>query len=270
MTSQPSTTIAHRRNAAKSAAGSSRALSTLALLGVVAGVASGCSAIDRLAEVGEDPRLSAIENPQRQPGYEPVTLPMPRPELAVYRPNSLWRTGAKAFFKDQRAARVGDILTVQIAISDSASLENSTESTRTKADDNDISTLLGFEASLIDLLPDAVNPNNLIDVNTSETRSGEGSVERGEEIDLKISAIVMQVLPNGNMVIHGRQEMRVNAEVRELAIDGVVRPEDITAQNTIPYEKIAEARVIYGGRGVISDVQRPRYGTQILDIIYPF
>lgn len=234
------------------------------------GMVTGCTALDRLARVGEAPNLKPIENPVRDPDYEPVTLPMPPPETVSYEPNSLWRTGSKAFFKDQRASRVGDILTVNILIDDSASLENTTERTRTMNEDDNIGTLFGYEAALDAILPETVNPGNILDLDSTSTNSGEGTVERTEDINLKIAAIVTQALPNGNMVINGRQEVRVNYEVRELWITGVVRPEDISSQNTIDYDKIAEARVVYGGRGVISDIQQPRYGTQILDIIYPF
>lgn len=231
---------------------------------------AGCSAVDRLARVGEEPILKPIENPVRDPDYEPVTLPMPRPETVSYEPNSLWRTGSKAFFKDQRASAVGDILTVNIQIDDSASLENTTERSRTMNEDDSIGTLFGYENALNAILPEDVNPGNILDLDSNSSNSGEGTVERTEDINLNIAAIVTQALPNGNMVISGRQEMRVNYEVRELWITGVVRPEDISSSNTIDYDKIAEARVVYGGRGVISDIQQPRYGTQILDIIYPF
>jgi len=234
------------------------------------GMVAGCSAIDRLARVGEFPELKPIENPVRAANYEPVTLPMPRPETISYEPNSLWRTGSKAFFKDQRASRVGDILTVNIVISDSASLENSTERSRKMSEDDNIGTLFGYEEALGAILPEAVNPANILDLDSKSSNTGQGSVAREEDINLKIAAIVTQALPNGNLVISGRQEMRVNYEVRELWITGVVRPEDISSQNTIDYDKIAEARVVYGGRGVISDIQQPRYGTQVLDIIYPF
>lgn len=247
-----------------------KTIGRLAALLAVLQLGAACSALDRLGSVGEEPRLSPIENPTREPGYEPVTLPMPRAEQALYQPNSLWRTGAKAFFKDQRAARIGDILTVEIVIEDNATLENTTERSRTTEEDNQIPALLGFEAAIDAFLPEAVDPTDLVEINSSNTSTGEGSVEREEEINLKIAAVVTQILPNGNMVIRGRQEIRVNYEVRELGIAGVVRPEDISAQNTIAYEKIAEARIAYGGRGVLSDVQQPRYGTQILDIIYPF
>jgi len=242
----------------------------LAALAALAFALSGCNAVDRLSRVGEEPDLTPIQNPVQDSAYQPVTMPMPRPEPALYQPNSLWRTGAKAFFKDQRAANVGDVLTVNIAIEDQAKLNNTTERKRLTAESDSLSSLFGYEQALGQVLPEAVNPTNLLDIDGSTTNRGEGTVDRKETIELKIAAVVTQLLPNGNMVIQGRQEIRVNFEVRELYINGVVRPQDISSGNTIDYDKIAEARVAYGGRGIISDVQQPRYGTQVLDIIYPF
>ncbi len=185
-------------------------------------------------------------------------------------PNSLWRHGARAFFKDQRASQIGDLLTVTISISDSAKINNKTSRSRTNNEDASANALLGYETSLSRVLPETVNAGNLLDIDSTSKNEGEGSINRDETIDLKLAAIVTQKLPNGNFVILGRQEVRVNFEVRQLQIAGVVRPEDIAADNTISYEKIAEARISYGGKGHISDVQQPRYGNQVLDVIFPF
>ncbi len=237
----------------------------------------GCSAFERLQNIGETPKLSAIENPVMQPGYRPVSMPMPAPEPAKFSPNSLWRNGARSFFKDQRAARVGDILTVIVEIKDKAELDNETNRTRDNEENASIPKLGGYEiTSLLNkILPRGVEWDDL-DLNdfvraTSDSKSeGEGGIDREEKITTKIAAVVTQMLPNGNMVIEGRQEVRVNFEMRELVVAGVVRPEDITAENTIPIAKIAEARVAYGGKGQITDVQQPRYGQQFLDIVLPF
>ncbi len=238
---------------------------------------SGCSAYERLQSIGETPKLTAIENPVTAPGYRPVSMPMPAPEPARFNPNSLWRNGARAFFEDQRARRVGDILTVVIEIDDKAEIGNATNRKRDNSETAGIPKLGGWELSktLEKLLPEGVK---LSDVNladfvraTSDSNSdGEGTIDREEEVTTRIAAVVTQILPNGNMVIEGRQEMRINFEMRELVVAGVVRPEDITATNTIPIAKIAEARVAYGGKGQISDVQQPRYGQQFLDIVLPF
>ena len=231
----------------------------------------GCTTmIDRLAQVGETPELTPIENPTEQPGYEPISLPMPAPETRKYQANSLWRAGARGFFKDQRANRVGDILTVLIAIDDDASVDNTTSRTRDANEDASISALFGYEDALDAIFPEDVDPTSLVDIDSDSLAKGVGEIDREEKINLRIAAIVSQVLPNGNLVIHGSQEVRVNYEVRELLVDGVIRREDISSENTVDHDQIAEARIVYGGRGTLSDVQRPRYGQDIFDIIYPF
>ncbi|MHA1599435.1 MAG: flagellar basal body L-ring protein FlgH, partial [Alphaproteobacteria bacterium] len=141
---------------------------------------------------------------------------------------------------------------------------------RTNAENASASSLLGYEASLGALLPEAVDPTNLVDLDSTSNSQGEGSVDRDESIDLRVAALVTQILPNGNLVIAGRQEVRVNYEVRELQVVGMIRPADITSGNTISYDQIAEARIAYGGRGHISDVQQPRYGQQVFDVLWPF
>ncbi|MFQ5972029.1 MAG: flagellar basal body L-ring protein FlgH [Alphaproteobacteria bacterium] len=233
-------------------------------------VLAGCNAVERLSQVGAEPPLTAIENPIKQPNYRPVSLPMPAPTPALRNPNSLWRTGSRAFFKDQRASDVGDILTVLIDLEDSAEITNNSSRSRDAAEDAALGAFLGFESHLDRIFPNAVDPDDLVDADSASDFEGAGSIQRDEEVDLKIAAVITQVLPNGNLVIYGRQEMRVNFEVRELQIAGIIRPEDITSTNSIGYEKIAEARIAYGGRGQITDVQQPRYGQQVFDIIFPF
>lgn len=232
---------------------------------------SGCNALDRLSNVGSEPQLTTIQNPAlAMQGGQPVSLPMPAPLPVERQPNSLWRPGSRAFLKDQRASQVGDILTVLIQIDDSASISNSSARSRSSGENADASALLGYEESLNAILPEAVDPTNLIDFGSESSSTGQGTIARDESIDLKIAALVTQVLPNGNMVVAGRQEVRVNYEVRELQIAGIIRPEDITSINTVSYDQIAEARIAYGGRGHISDVQQPRYGQQVYDIFWPF
>jgi len=197
-------------------------------------------------------------------------MPMPSPRPSIREANALWRPGARAFFRDQRAADVGDIITVTIVINDKAKVNNETKRSRNNAENLGVNALLGYEASLNVLLPQAINPSNLIDMSSQMNSGGAGSIARDESIELKIAGVITQLLPNGNMVVHGRQEVRVNYEVRELQVAGVIRPEDIASDNTIAFDKVAEARVAYGGRGMITDVQQPRLGSQVMDILLPF
>jgi flagellar L-ring protein FlgH len=239
-----------------------------AALLAVGGLAGGCSGIDRLASIGERPALTPIENPTTQPGYKPVQMPMPKPEVASYNANSLWRNGSRAFFKDQRAAKVGDLLTVTVNFTDKANIANETQRSRTGTES---STIADFAGSKL-LTGDAakVMPGALLKTDSTSSSDGKGSVQRQEALQTSVAAVVTQVLPNGNLVVEGKQEIRVNFEVRELIVAGVVRPEDIQSDNTIDSAKIAQARIAYGGRGQITDVQQPRYGQQVMDVLLPF
>ena len=231
---------------------------------------TGCNLFQRMADVGSEPQLASIENPLHDPNYRTVSMPMPTPETPARMANSLWRPGSRAFFKDLRASDIGDIVTVVVDLDDKAELDNETTRTRDTNENADVTSLLGYEQSLNDILPEAVDPLDLLDIDSDSDYTGNGAIDREEQIEIKLAAVVTQVLPNGNLVISGRQQIRVNYELRDIRIAGVIRPEDIDNQNQIAYEKIAEARIAYGGRGDISDVQQPRYGTQIVDILFPF
>jgi flagellar L-ring protein precursor FlgH len=232
----------------------------------VVSVAGGCSSIDRLSQIGETPKLSAIENPTAQPGYKPVQMPMPKPEAVSYNANSLWRNGSRSFFKDQRAHQIGDLLTVTVNITDQANFANETQRSRTVTEDSGITAFLGSNL----LTGTTALPGRLLTADATASSDGKGSVQRQESLTTNIAAVVTQLLPNGNMVVEGKQEIRVNFEMRELIVAGIVRPEDIQSDNTIDSSKIAQARIAYGGHGQISDVQQPRYGQQVMDVLLPF
>jgi flagellar L-ring protein precursor FlgH len=238
------------------------------IVATLAALASGCSSLERLRLIGEPPPLAAINNPTTQAGYKPVQMPMPAPQPAVYNPNSLWRNGSRAFFKDQRAHQVGDILTVMVKITDRAQFENETQRSRTNKENSGVDDFIGSKT--ISNPAKAILPGRILTADSTALSEGKGSIDRKEELMTNIAAVVTQVLPNGNLVVEGRQEVRVNYEVRELIVAGIVRPEDIQSDNTIDSTKIAEARIAYGGRGQITDVQQPRYGQQVLDVLLPF
>lgn len=231
---------------------------------------TGCSMADRIANIGATPEMSKIENPTANPYYQPVSLPMPAPRHIIKQKNSLWASDRQTFFKDQRATDVGDIITVLIEISDKAELDNETERTRSSSEDAAAPALLGYEASLNRVLPQAIDATDLTEFGADSSHTGSGAIDREEKINMKVAALITQILPNGNMVINGRQEVLVNFEKRILEVDGVIRPEDISVQNTVSYEQIAEARIVYGGEGQITDMQQPRYGQQLYDIVFPF
>lgn len=241
---------------------------TLFIMASLASLAA-CGSADRLKNVGKRPALSAISSPTAQAGYKPVRMPMPTVQPAHYNANSLWKSGSRAFFNDQRARKVGDILTVLVKVSDSAKIANQTSRSRKGGEDMGATGAVG-NALMKHLLPSGTDASALVKINSGANSQGTGSVDRSESVTTTIAAIVTQVLPNGNLVVEGKQEIRINFEIREMIVAGVVRPEDIGADNTIESTKIAQARISYGGRGQISDVQQPRYGQQVLDVLLPF
>src|SRR5438309_2763299 len=226
------------------------------LLLATSALASGCSSIDRLSQIGEQPKMSAIDNPTTQPGYKPVQMPMPKPEVASYNPNSLWRNGSRAFFKDQRAHQVGDLLTVAVNITDKANIENDTQRSRTNKEDSGITDFIG--AKTLGAQAQKVLPGRIFTADSTASSEGKGSVDRKEALQTNVAAVVTQVLPNGNLVVEGKQEIRVNYEIRELIVAGIVRPEDIQCDNTIDSTKIAEARIAYSGGCQITGIPPTR------------
>lgn len=217
------------------------------------------------------PSLSPIGTPAPLTGGEQATMPQPAVQLSgPTNAASLWQTGSRSFFNDQRASRIGDILTVQIEIADKAEISNSSSRHRTSATTSGVNNFFGIQSSLGHLFGGGFDPGALIDANADSAATGTGAINREEKVRLTVAAVIVDRLPNGNLVIAGRQEVRINSELRELTVSGVVRPEDIAADNTIRHDQIAEARISYGGRGQISAVQRPNLGQRVGDAISPF
>lgn len=227
--------------------------------------------MDRLSRVGKAPEMQPITNPTERANYQPVSWPAAKGEPGIGKPvNSLWQSGSRTFFRDQRARNVGDILRVKVNIADSAKLDNKTEAKRTSGETLGTPNLFGLERKLYHALPGTADPASLLSVTGNSNNTGEGKVERKEAVNTEMAAMVTQVLPNGNLVIEGQQQVRVNYESRMLYVQGVIRPEDISSNNVIESNKIAEARIAYGGEGILSDRQQPRLGSQIVDILSPF
>jgi len=230
----------------------------------------GCSTLTRLSEIGSPPRMTPSSDPTADPAYRPITMPMPSPQSVPAEANSLWRPGSRAFFKDQRASQIGDIVTVLVNIADAANLQNQTTAGRTGVESLGLPNLFGFEAAIPRMLAKAANVNSLVSASSKGNSTGIGSIKRAEAVTLRLAGVVTQVLPNGNLALSARQEVRVNSELRQLQVSGVIRPQDIASDNTVHSERLAEARIAYGGRGTITDVQQPRYGQQLLDTVLPF
>jgi flagellar L-ring protein precursor FlgH len=234
-------------------------ISTLLLAGAAL---TACSAVDRLERVGEAPALAKVGNPAGQT----IVAEIPRPAPITHIDNSLWQAGAQSFFHDPRAMHIGDVITVNVSVTDAAKMQNSTARSRTNTDNAGLTNFFGLEKAL----PSSIDPTSMVKMGSDNSNVGTGSIQRAESINMTLAALVAQVLPNGNLVIDGHQQVRVNNELRDMRLSGIVRREDITQDNTVALSQIAEARVIYGGQGTVSDVQQPRYGSQLFDIVMPW
>ena len=230
----------------------------------------GCGSLTRLSEIGRPPAMTPSSDPTAEASYRPISLPMPRPQTAPAEANSLWRSGSRAFFKDQRAAAVGDIVTILVNITDGADFKNQSNQARTGQESLGLPNLFGFESALPRVVSKALDVEQLVSAKSQGAASGTGAIKRTETVTLRLAGVITQSLPNGNLAVAARQEVRVNSELRELQVSGVLRPQDIGSDNTVRHDRLAEARIAYGGRGQISDVQRPRYGQQLLDVLLPF
>lgn len=237
----------------------------LACVGLVA--LGGCA---RLDHVGKPPTFTPANETPEHVAMLYQGLPLTTQNQRTVDGSSLWSGSRQSLLGDRRANKQGDILTVVIEIDEEASISNDTSRSRSSAESLEVPHLFGLPQRLDNELPTGASSASAVDLGGSSSSSGSGSVSRSEKLELRVAATVVDVLPNGVLAISGSQELRVNFELRELLVTGYVRPDDISRQNEITYDKIASARVSYGGRGQITDVQQPRYGQQILDVILPF
>lgn len=234
---------------------------------------SACGIAGKMDHLGKPPTMSKMQE-VTAPEFEPTLadrgadgrVPGKSPDQEPPQSASLYRAGSAGLFADQRARRLGDIVTVKINVADKADLGDTTTRTRSGSENVGIANLLGLEK----VLPKATDPTKLVGGKTDSSSTGNGTTQRSEQINMTMAAIVTKVLPNGNLYIQGKQEIRVNFELREFVLTGIIRPQDIAADNSIQHSQIAEARVSYGGRGQLTDVQQARYGQQIFDALFPF
>jgi len=219
---------------------------------------AGCSS--GLQEIGQEPTMSAVGS-----GLAPTATPA---RQSMERLGGLANTSnpgelSSRLFQDPRAHRIGDLVTVKIAINDSASFDNKTGRSRVSKSDYGLTAKVDNDVISKNLSASAA-------LNGDTSSNGQGTTTRSERIELLVAALVTGVLPNGNLVLTGSQEVRVSHELRLLSIGGVIRPQDISRDNSITYDKIAEARIAYGGRGRLTEVQQPSYGQQFLDQLMPY
>jgi flagellar L-ring protein precursor FlgH len=226
---------------------------------------AGCGAVAAVPEFSRQPTLTAVGS-----GLLADRVPVPAEPLPVaqYHPgNSIWQDNTADLFRDPRAARIGDVVTVKISIKDKASIDNNSK--RSRDSKMNFKPELGYDIAIGGV--SATGAGNIdASVDAGSTTDSKGGITRSESIELLVAAIVTGVLPNGNLIVSGSQEVRVNYEVRELSVAGIIRPRDIATDNTIAYDKIAEARISYGGRGRIMEVQQPGIAHQVWDVLTPF
>lgn len=226
---------------------------------LLVGILAGCAADPR--DIGRSPQMTAVGDGL----YVQANLQQISDSRAAYSgpSRSLWDERGGDLFRDARAARIGDLITVVIAMNDSAVLGNSTDRSSESAFKSEFDGAVSLPIL-------AGKSNGTANASTTSTSKGQGNIGRSEKIQLSIAAVVSELLPNGNLLISGSQEIRVNYELRELKVSGIVRPRDVSRDNTITYDKVAEARISYGGRGRLSEVQQPSLMHQIVDLVRPF
>ena len=228
------------------------------------------SACSRTDHIGKEPPFSDASGGVEHVAMLSPSLPVSTEQQLPQQQASLWSKNRYSLLGDRRADKKGDILTVVIEIDEKAEISNKTTQSRTGSESLSVPGLFGIPQRINGKLPEGASMDEAVSIDSSSSASGNGAVRRNEKLTLRIAATVVDVLPNGVLFLTGTQEVRVNFEMRELSITGFVRPADISRQNEITYDKIASARVSYGGRGHISDQQQPRYGQQILQRVLPF
>ncbi|KMK65552.1 flagellar basal body L-ring protein FlgH [Puniceibacterium sp. IMCC21224] len=228
------------------------------------------TACNRVGHIGKEPDFSPIQDGQEHDAMLYASLETSLPHARGVDSASLWDGGRQSLLGDRRAMNRGDILTVVVEIDEEAEISNATARSRSGSETLGIPHLFGLPQRADENLPDGASMDQAVSLDSSSGSKGNGSVKRNEKLTLRVAATIVQVLPNGILAIEGSQEVRVNFELREMLVSGYVRPADISRQNEITYDKIASARISYGGRGQITDVQQPRYGQQVLDVILPF
>lgn len=227
---------------------------------------AGCG---NLNHVGRAPEFSPLDgNSEHSAMYS--ALPETANNRGPTEQSSLWTAQRSSLLGDHRASKRGDILTVVVQINDQATINDSSGRSRTASDKVGMPSLFGIPQRLDAILPPGATSANLVSTSSASTFAGTGNVARNEKVTLRLAATVVEKLPNGVLRIEGQQQVRVNNEMRDLLVSGYVRPDDISRQNEITYDKIADAQISYGGRGQLTDVQQPSWGQQIADQVLPF
>ncbi len=248
---------------------------------------TGCSLPRNMSTIGEPPQLTQIKDPRELPGYEPVSMPMPQASMATQASsNSLWQTGSRAFFKDQRASKVGDVLTIEVLIDRKQNMQMTPNIEQTNSMSTTVTEVLGHALPIqkriaralpgkqtdntMNLATSGAKPGTWVGTSSNPAHTATAKYDVQDKMQFNMAAVIIQILPNGNMVVQGREEVRLVNELREIEIKGIVRREDISANNTVASQKIAQLRISYGGRGDLTDAQSAPWGQQYLNKLLPF
>jgi flagellar L-ring protein precursor FlgH len=229
-------------------------------------LAAACTPLDT---VGRAPQFTPMEsNYEHAAMYS--TLPVALDPVTPTSSSSLWTSRRSSLLGDHRASARGDILTVVVEIDDEAKISDQSDRERSGSNSLGVTDFFGIPQRVDPYLPTGATLGAAVSTNGATTYSGSGSVSRNETLTLRLAATIVEELPNGILRIEGHQELRVNYEMRDLVVSGYVRPQDISRQNEITYDKIADAQISYGGRGQLMEMQQPAWGQQILDKVLPF
>lgn len=228
------------------------------------------AACGRVQHMAAGPELSPITGTPEQAAMLHPPTPASSRGATPTGAASLWAGDSSSLLGDRRAMETGDILTVVIEIDESAEIQNSSQRRREASEQLGVPSLFGLPDVIADMLPGSGTLDSAVGFDSASSSSGDGATARNEKLELRVAGVVTAVLPNGVLAVWGSQEVRVNDELRELLVTGYVRPEDISRQNEVTYDRLASARISYGGRGSIADAQKPRPGQRVLDRALPF
>lgn len=198
-------------------------------------------------------------------------LPPPPPQSAPELPTgSLWSNNSGSPFRDIKAARVGDIITITVSEVSNATKTAATTTARTKKYDG-LFNAAGMSAGSTG----TANPVGVVKFGPYEGKfgssfEGSGSTNRTDSMSAYMTATVVDVLPNGNLIIRGSRWTKTNDEMQQTILEGVVRPNDITRNNTVLSQNIADAKIFVVGKGPVAQHQKPGWFLQVVDFLSPF
>ncbi len=215
---------------------------------------------------------ACVQQTSQAPPPIPERYSLPMTEEKILPPNEggIYSVKSKNLYQDNRARRVGDILLVKIVETSSGKKSANTKTSRASSLTGGISSFFGFEQSLLTKGGEHTPSRTSMDADLSSGFEGKAETSRDSVVSATISAKVMEVTMDGNLIIQGYREVRVNNETQHIILSGIVRPTDISQDNSILSSSIADARIEYNGTGTLADRQQPGWLANAIDVIWPF